>query len=91
MSNKCTGIPRFTHPGTNLDRWYCIGCGAVMFLPHGEPAPDEHDRGRDIMPNHIVRDMIKPIESNPGPSQGTALERYTGSLPGDMSIIKKDK
>lgn len=105
MSTKCKVLMRFTHAGQKYDRWYCQGCCAVMFLPHGDPPPDEHDKGENILPKDIEVTPLPPIQALIGTGSShvatprdvqtmsvkTALETYTESLPSDMSVVTKGK
>lgn len=98
MSDNCSSLPRFTHAGENYDRWYCQGCGAVMFLPHGEEAPDTHLRGKNILPKATDAMPLPPLREILGMAKGIPaalpvkklpIEEHTQSLPGDVPIRKE--
>lgn len=61
MSVKCTQLARFTNAGEHYDRWYCSGCRAILFLPHGDPAPDEHIAGEMVLPDDTSKLPTPPL------------------------------
>lgn len=80
MSDKCTALARFTTPGTLYDRWYCPACGAVLFLPHGDPAPEEHLKGELVIP-------VDP-KGLPEPPLPTMAQLVATTFPQDPNTVR---
>jgi hypothetical protein len=73
---------------------------AVMFLPHGDPPPDTHEAGQNILPEEGPEGVIEQLDRVSKPLKATteapqvtktALQEHTTSLPGDVPIARKDQ